>query len=240
MHIRILDMTAQKTRPTAVQWVRTPHQDRSRKTLERLLDSAEALLEERGFDTVSVAEIAQAAGSSVGAFYARFRDKNGLLHHLHERFCEEAMATSDAALAPERWADATVVDILSDVVRSMAEIYRTRRGMFRAFMMVGCTDSRFKERDRRLVQHFLSRLTGLLLARRVEIEHPDPEFAIAFGMELVAGVLRDRYIFDSEAGGVWPAATEALVPELIRAYGCYLGLRGTAEQIPSVPQVVGS
>ena len=231
-------MTVQKTRPSAVQWVRTPHQDRSRKTLERLLDSAEALLEERGFDSVSVAEIAQSAGSSVGAFYARFRDKNGLLHHLHERFCEEAMATSDAALAPERWADAGAAEILSDVVQAMAEIYRTRKGMFRAFLMVGCTDPRFKERDRRLVQHLLSRLTELLLARRNEIRHPDPESAIGFGFELVASVLRDRYILGGEESGVWPTASQDLESELIRAYARYLGLPETAQVAP-VSQAVG-
>ena len=99
-----------------LQWVRTPRQDRSWKTLERILDATEELLIARGFDSVSVAEIARRADSSVGAIYARFRGKNGLLHCLHERFCEEAMATANAALDPVRWEKASAREILSALI----------------------------------------------------------------------------------------------------------------------------
>ncbi|HKI98289.1 MAG TPA: TetR/AcrR family transcriptional regulator [bacterium] len=216
--------------PVELQWVRTPHQDRSRKTLERLLDTSEALLQERGFDNVSVAEIAHAAGSSVGAFYARFRDKNGLLHHLHERFCEEAMVTADTALDPARWEGASTRDILTAVIGFLEESHRTRSGMFRAFVLVGHSDPRFQERDRRLSEHVLARLTALLLSRREEISHPDPTFAIAFGMEMVGGVLRDRYVLGWHRLRAAPKGAGGIVAELVRAYCSYLGvpLCGTA------------
>jgi len=219
-------------RMTDVKWVRVPHQDRSRKTLERLLDTAETLLQERGFENVTVAEIAHAAGSSVGAFYARFRDKNGLLHHLHERFRNEAMATADTFLEPSRWQEAPTEEVLAAVITMLAEIYRTRSGMFRAFMAVGHSDKRFTERDLRTMRHFLSRLTALLLARREEIDHADPAFAIAFGIEMCTSVLRDRFIVGTEQLGLWPAAPAGLVPELIRACARYLGL---PPQPPAAP-----
>jgi AcrR family transcriptional regulator len=223
-----------KATPIELQWVRAPHQDRSRKTLERLLDTAEALLQERGFDNVSVAEIAQAAGSSVGAFYARFRDKNGLLHHLHERFCEEAMATADAALDPARWEGATVTEILAALIAFLEEDLRERGGMFRAFLLVGHADPRFQERDRRTGEHVLARLTALLLERRAEIAHPDPAFAIAFGMELVMGVLRGRYVLGSRRPN-GTLAGAAIVPELVRAYRNYLGIVPSALAAGLVP-----
>ena len=225
-----------KARPVELQWVRTPHQDRSRRTLERLLDAAEALLQERGFDNVSVAEIAQAAGSSVGAFYARFRDKMGLLHHLHERFCEEAMATADVELQPERWKGASAAEIVTALLTFMEDIYRSRSGMFRAFLLVGHTRPQFQERDRRMGEHFLQRLTDLLLERQSEISHPRPAFAIAFGMELVLGVLRDRYVLDLGRADVLSTAQGGVVPELIRAYCSYLGLC-PAREGASVPSM---
>lgn len=221
--------------PRTLQWVRTPHQDRSRRTLERLLDAAEALLQERGFDNVSVAEIAQAAHSSVGAFYARFRDKNGLLNHLHERFCEEAMATTDVALDPERWAGASAQTILSEVIGLFAEVHRSRSGMFRAFLLVGCQDPQFNARDARLADHFLRSLRALLMARREEIHHPDPHSAIAFGMELVTGVLRDRYVLAGEHLTVLPEPAGGLVPELVRVFAGYLGL-GEADTAPAATE----
>jgi AcrR family transcriptional regulator len=224
MVVLILLSGAMKPHAAELQWVRTPHQDRSRKTLERLLDTAEMLLQERGFDNVSVAEIAQAAGSSVGAFYARFRDKNGLLHHLHERFCEEAMATAEAALAPARWEGAGTEEILTAVIGFLEQNHRTRSGMFRAFLLVGHGDPRFQERERRLSEHVLARLTALLLQRRAEIGHPEPAFAIAFGMELVTGVLRERYVLGTHRLAMLPRAPAGIAPELVRAYCSYLGL----------------
>ena len=56
-------------------WVRPPQQARSQETLNRLLDAAEQLVAEKGFDDTPVAEVARRAGSSVGAFYSRFREK---------------------------------------------------------------------------------------------------------------------------------------------------------------------
>jgi AcrR family transcriptional regulator len=205
-------------------WVRTPHQDRSRRTLERLLDAAETLLEQRGFEHVSVAEISQAAGSSVGAFYARFRDKSGLLHHLHERFCEEAMATSDATFAPERWRDASAREIVAAVVASTVALISSRRGMFRAFLLHSVNDPQFHERDARLIAHVVGRLTPLLLARRAGIGHPRPEVATAFGLEVVSGVLRERFLLSPEGRSPWPEPEDGLVTELVRVYAGYLRL----------------
>ena len=97
-------------------WVRPPRQARSQETLDRILDAAEALVAEKGFEDTPVSEIVQRAGSSVGAFYARFHDKDGLLHALYERYYEEAVATADAALAPARWEGAQVAELIPAVI----------------------------------------------------------------------------------------------------------------------------
>src|SRR5688572_27091468 len=66
--------------------LRPPKQARSQRTLERLLVAAEALLAERAWDEIGVAELSKAAGTSVGAFYTRFADKDALLDLLAERY----------------------------------------------------------------------------------------------------------------------------------------------------------
>ncbi|HEY1598537.1 MAG TPA: helix-turn-helix domain-containing protein, partial [Pirellulales bacterium] len=66
-----------------VEWVRPPRQTRSQETLERLLDAAEEVFAEKGFESATVAEVVRRAKSSVGAMYARFTDKNALLSCLH-------------------------------------------------------------------------------------------------------------------------------------------------------------
>ena len=73
----------------SLRWVRPPQQERTRASLTRLLDAAETLLGEKSFDEVSIAEVTREARTSIGGFYRRFADKDGLLHALHERFCDE-------------------------------------------------------------------------------------------------------------------------------------------------------
>ncbi|NNL66054.1 MAG: helix-turn-helix transcriptional regulator, partial [Myxococcales bacterium] len=95
------------TRAGDLRWVREPRQSRSRETLDRILDAAEALVAEKGFEDATVAEIVRRGGSSVGAFYTRFRDKDGLLYALYERYMEQAILTADDALDPQRWEGAS-------------------------------------------------------------------------------------------------------------------------------------
>ena len=127
--------TANKPAPepaaTVLRWVRAPQQERTREGLARLLEAAEGLIAEKGYDDASIAEIAERAGSSVGAFYRRFRDKAALFQALHESFNEDARATADDALAPSRWQGSPLARVLREFTDFLVEIYRDREGMLR-------------------------------------------------------------------------------------------------------------
>ena len=88
--------------PRPLSSVCRPKQARSEQTLHRLLDAAEELIQEKGLADVSVPEIVRRAGSSVGGFYARFKDKDELLQALEERFLhrldEQVVELSDAGV----------------------------------------------------------------------------------------------------------------------------------------------
>lgn len=206
-----------------LRWIRPPQQARSQETLERLLDAAEALVAEKGFADTPVAEIARRAGSSVGAFYARFPDKDALLHALYERYYEQAIATADAALDPERWEGARIPEVLASVVRFLVSIYREQRGLIRAFVVRNHTDSEFQARRERLSHYVNDRLSALLLARRREIAHPDPVRAAAFGLTLVFSTLESALLFGELRSGALVLSDDDLAAELTRAYLAYLG-----------------
>lgn len=207
-----------------VQWVKPPQQSRSQETLERLLDAAEAVLSEKGFEQATVAEIAARAKSSVGAFYARFQDKDALLRCLHDRFCQEALATADEALNPERWSGAAIGEICAEVIPFLARIYEDRRWLLRAFMVRSSLDASFLEAGARLHHHVSVRLRELLLARRDEIGHPNPELAVEFGLRLVMNLLDMNTLFGDVRLSEVAMSAEALAAELERAYSQYLGI----------------
>src|SRR5690606_23753040 len=65
-------------------------QRRGRRTYDALIATGFKLLEQREFESITIAELSQAAGYSVGAFYARFKSKDEyfdalIAHHLEER-----------------------------------------------------------------------------------------------------------------------------------------------------------
>src|SRR5215472_5444023 len=97
--------------PIQLETVSGPKQARSERTLQRLLDAAEALIKEKGHAAVSIPEIARRAHSSVGGFYARFRDKNELLRALEERHFRELEQRVEALADASRWENAPTTAI---------------------------------------------------------------------------------------------------------------------------------
>ena len=211
-----------------LRWIRPPQQARSQETLERLLDAAEHLVSEKGFEDTGVAEVARRAGSSVGAFYARFPDKDALLHALYDRYYEQAIATADAALVPTRWEGARIPEILAAVVRFLVSIYRDQRGLIRAFVIRNHSDADFRARRDRLSHYVSERLSALLLARRAEIAHSDPGKAAAFGLTLVFSTLDSVMLFGELRSGAVRLSDDDLAAELTRAYLAYLGAAAPA------------
>ena len=210
-------------RDAGLRWIRPPQQARSQETLHRILDAAEALVAEKGFEDTPVAEIVRRADSSVGAFYARFPDKEALIHALYERYLEQATATADAALDPERWSGAELEEIIDAVVRFLVSVYREQRGLIRSFVLRNHTHPEFQARRERLSHYVNDRLTSLLLARRDSIAHPDPERAARFGLMIVFSVLDNAILFGETRSGALALSDEDLAAELVRTYVAYLG-----------------
>src|SRR5262245_27122354 len=162
---------------TPLHWVKPPQQARSQKTLERLLDAAEELIAERGVASVTVSEVVRRAGSSVGAFYARFPDKDALLATLHERSCAEALATSELALDPKRWESIDLAAAIFEIVKFAGVLYRERRGIVIAFIELSAANPTFAERRAALESETGARLLAFLKTRESEIAHPDLDVA---------------------------------------------------------------
>jgi AcrR family transcriptional regulator len=209
---------------TGLRWVRPPRQARSQETLERILDAAQALIVEKGFEDTPVSEIVRRAGSSVGAFYTRFHDKQGLLGALNDRFYAEAMATADDALDPARWEGAGAAEILHAVVRFLVQVYREHGPLIRAFVIRNHVSGEFQMRQGRVYQYVAVRLSQLLLERGAGISHPEPERAIGFGLTLVFSTLDSTILF-GDARFAQALSDDQLAAELSRAYLAYLGVQ---------------
>ena len=138
-----------------LQTVAGPKQARSERTLQRLLDAAQVLIEEKGHAAVSIPEIARRARSSVGGFYARFRDKNELLRALEERHFIEVWHRLEALADARRWENVSTAKVVEAAVAELVSVTRERRRLIAAFLVSAIQDPAIRE-------------GGLRFRRRVE------------------------------------------------------------------------
>lgn len=203
--------------------VKAPRQDRSRRTLARIVAAARELLAEEGADGVVVQGVVERAHATVGSFYARFSGKEDLLRHLEERVWADVKARWNASLADSAWPRAGLEGCLERVV-----------DLLRVSLHVGEAERRGlaaraggAERERDFDAHVRRTLRERVLDHEDEIRHPDAVLAADVGLRAVTGVLR------SAIPGPGPGPDpEPLTRELVRLYLAYLASVDAAEGAP--------
>jgi AcrR family transcriptional regulator len=210
--------------PIQLETVSGPKQARSERTLQRLLDAAEALIKEKGHAAVSIPEIARRAGSSVGGFYARFRDKNELLRALEERHFIELSQRVEALADARRWAHAATVDIVDAAVAELVTITRQRRQMIAAFLVRAVEDPVVREGGLRFRRRVEERIGALLLSRRAEMTHPDPALAVDFGIQTAFAIMQQHVLIEETQVGGRALSDDELRRELATLFLRYVGI----------------
>lgn len=209
-----------------LQWVRAPQQVRSHDTLARLLDAAEAMLEEAPWDDNTVAALVARGKSSIGAFYARFPDKDSLLQHLHQRRSAEGIHTADAALARERWKGMPIAPLMHAVVTFVVQDYADHAGLHREIVRRNSVDPRFRERSAHVASHVVRLIALLLEDRRAEIRIDDAMCAADMLHRILFSVLDQSVQFVDRPPGPVALTHEELIAAIVRAMLGYLGYRG--------------
>lgn len=156
-----------------LRWVQPPLQDRSQKTMERLLSAAQARITEVGFEKATIAEIAKRADSSVGAFYSRFSDKEALLRCLLDRFVFEAKATIDAAMRPELWEGKSVRELCSSLLAFLSRVLDDRRLFIVALSKAAMDNPTLADFRTALGTHTAKQLGRLIEARGLSVRGDD-------------------------------------------------------------------
>src|SRR5256884_6029109 len=211
-----------------LQTVAGPKQARSERTLQRLLDAAEVLIEEKGHGAVSIPEIARRARSSVGGFYARFRDKNELLRALEERHFIEVWQRLEALADARRWENVSTAQMVEAAVSELVSVTRERRRLIAAFLVSAIQDPVIREGGLRFRRRVEERIRALLLPRRSEMDHPDPALAIDLGVQTAFALMNHHVLIEKTEAGGRPVSDEELQRELTTMFLRYVGIAPTA------------
>jgi AcrR family transcriptional regulator len=179
-----------------------PKQARSERTLQRLLDAAQQLIAEKGHQAVSVPDIARRAGSSVGGFYARFRDKDELLRALEERHFLELLQRVERLADAGRWANASTAEIVEAAVAELVTVTRERRHMIAAFLVRAIEDPVIREGGLRFRRNVEELISALLLTRSAEMAHPEPALALDLAIQTAFAIMQQHILIqETQAAG---------------------------------------
>lgn len=201
--------------------VTRPKQGRSEATLQRLLNAAEKLICQNGLAAVSIAAIVREAKSSVGGFYARFRDKDELLRALHERELGRINEQVSELVNPERWEGVPLHTMIHALVYAYAENSRGRERLQAAILEATARNPEAWAPAIDFRREVTDSVAGLLLLRRDEITHPRPEKAVRFALTQAFAVRDIRSLY-AHTDVVQEVSDEATTNEMIRSMVAYL------------------
>ena len=126
---------------------REPKQARSRQSSEKTIEAALALLQERGNDEFTLAEVSARSGVSIGSIYARFQGKDELIRVAHGRKMDDIDAVSghlfeSLTIRPE----AGLEPVAREAVDRTIDILRRYADILRPFMLRATQDEMISER----------------------------------------------------------------------------------------------
>jgi AcrR family transcriptional regulator len=204
-----------------------PQQQRSRETLQRILDAFIATLDESDFEAITVQDLCSRAGCSIGSFYGRVESKDGLLEHLRERLFSEAAVELARVFDPQATAQLSFDDALADQALRLVELHVRWRGSMRALIVQARRRADFAAHNRTFNAGLLRLVQAAWLPRAAEMAHPQPERAVETAVLAGAGYLREAIVF----GELWPERTpldaHAQADELRRVWCGALGVGAT-------------
>lgn len=199
--------------------VRPPRQERSRRTLERIVRAALEIIEEEGVQGVTVSAVVERAGSSVGSFYARFEGKEDLLYYLEERVWREARVRWEEARRGRSWDALDLEGVVRSVVELLVRIHQEDAGTRRALGRDAVGES-LGEEARRFHALLAEEVRDLLLLRRDSIRHPSPARAATVAYGWAVGGIRELLRMGERGGEVLDP--DGVADEVTRGLVAYL------------------
>jgi AcrR family transcriptional regulator len=201
---------------------RPPRQRRSHESLERILDAAESLIRERGFDAMTIAEVVQRSGSSVGSIYARFHNKVGLLQAVQVRYHARVQNSIFAAFRGGHPRDESLTEAVARIVDVLSRHVLSDPQLFRAFVVQAVFEPGVRVQGEAANAERRNKVVEILMSHRDEIRHPDPGQAARWLYSMLMAALRERVTYGEKAELSGDFADDAFVSELTRTAACYL------------------
>jgi AcrR family transcriptional regulator len=194
-----------------------PATARGRRTRQRLVEAAEVVFGEKGFERASISDLTRRAGVALGTFYVYFPDKRALLVEVVDGLGERLRAELDAAIAgvPDRLAAERAG------LRAFFAFTARHRLLYRVVRQAEFVDEAcFRRYYRRFAEPYARALAAA--QRTGQVRRLDPE-VLAYALMGAADFLGMRYVLWGRSAGI-----EAVVAAAADFFGRGMAPAGAA------------
>ena len=179
-----------RTRPR-----KRPRQERSRATVDSVLEATARVLVKHGFDGLTTNLVAETAGVSIGSLYQYFPNKAALVGALIEKHVEDM--TSQLLSALTRVAQLPVAEAIRSVIELMIRAHAVEPELHRVLTeQVPRVGRMAKLREVDAICHRM--VAGLLATRKAELAIEDPDMAAFVLVSAIEAITHRAALFSPE------------------------------------------
>jgi AcrR family transcriptional regulator len=186
-----------------------PSQERSRLTVDAIVEAAAHVFEEHGYAKATTNRIADRAGVSIGSLYQYFPNKDAILVALTERHIEEGIAVVGPLLA-ELDGSKPLDQALRGLVEALASLHRRAPGLHRVLVEEAPRPPALRERFDTIFTA-ASVAVAQYLAVRPEVEVADIDRAARIVVQVVESLTHSLVIHPTTADPVDAYIDEAVL-----------------------------
>lgn len=170
-----------------------PKQQRSQDTQHKLLNSLYFFLEGKFFEHITIKELAEHAGVSVGTFYRRFKNKESLLPLLYQDFGNDlAHWVTDVELMKF----ANLKEAIEIISIETYQFITTRKSVFRTLHLNSRLHSEILDSDKSVDRQLIyQRLSAIILTFKQEITAKDPSNVASIVIFMIINSLLDKVLY---------------------------------------------
>jgi len=201
-------MTSRRKEPPAPR--KLPEQDRSRATVDAIVDAAARVLVKHGYDAFTTNRVAEKAGVSIGSLYQYFPNKEALLSELMRR---HTLAIEDGIEAmAERARTAPLVDVVRAAIEHNVRAHLIDPELHAVLSDVPPLGKLDWEAE--FTQRMVARVKAAFEMRRAEIAVRDLDLAVYIVTHMVEAVVHNAVterLQDLESGALTDEVTRLVV-----------------------------
>jgi len=181
-----------------------PKQQRSQDTQQKLLTALHVCLQDKFFEHISIKDLAEHAGVSVGTFYRRFKDKESLLPLLYQDFGNDLDQWVETL---ERRQFINIQEAVTVLSKETYQFLDARKSLFRTLHLNSRLHSDLLESDKTVDRRDIyCRLSAILLKFKHELAAADSSKAVDMVIFMMINTLLDKVLY--------PTLTPAIASDL--------------------------